>query len=101
MASKEYIERLQMVIRHLHKCEPTHLESIHVEDEWNSAIVFSAEVELFALSGHPKAKRCYSWSYGEPEEFITILELPPVKSALDAVQIGIAHQVNQAKKGKV
>ena len=50
------------------------------------------------MAGHPKAKRCYGWSYGEPEQFITILELPPVKSAQDAVKVGVAHQV---KKGKL
>ena len=42
----------------------------------------------------------YGWSCGEPEELITILELPPVDSLQVAVKVGIAHQVNQAKKGK-
>ena len=29
-------------------------------------------------------KRRYGWSYGEPEQFITVLELPPVDSAQSA-----------------
>lgn len=100
MASKEYIERLQMVIRHLHKAEPTHLQSVHVKESFGGKTVWDGNVEAFTLAGHPKAKRCYGWSYGEPEEFITILELPPVDSAQAAVKVGIAHQVNQAKKGR-
>ena len=58
------------------------------------------EVEVFDLTGHPKAKRCYGWSYGEPEEFITILELPPVDSAESAVKVGVAYQVKKARKEK-
>ena len=54
---------------------------------------------MFSLFGHPKAKFCYGWSNGEPEEFITVLELPPVDSPQAAVKAGLARQVNQAKKG--
>lgn len=49
--------------------------------------VWEADVEVFDLIGHPKAKRCYGWTYGEPEEFITILELPPVTDAKSAVKV--------------
>ncbi len=60
--------------------------------------VWKGDVEVFALTGHPKAKRCYGWSYGEPNQFITILERPPVDSARAAVKVGMAYQV---KKGKI
>ena len=55
---------------------------------------------MFSLFGHPKAKFCYGWSYGEPEEFITILELPPVDSLQAAVKVGVTYQVKQAMKGQ-
>jgi len=55
-------------------------------------------VEVFDLDGHPKAKRCYGWTYGEPEEFITILELPPVTDAKSAVKVGVACQIKKARK---
>lgn len=42
--------------------------------------------------------RSYGWSYGEPEQFITILELPPVDSPESAVKVGVAYQI---KKGKM
>jgi hypothetical protein len=41
-------------------------------------------IEVFDLFGHQKAKRCYGWSFGEPEELIMVLELPPVDSAQTA-----------------
>jgi hypothetical protein len=47
--------------------------------------------------GHPKAKRCYGWSYDEPEQFITILELPPVTDANSAVKVGVAYQIKKAR----
>jgi hypothetical protein len=52
----------------------------------------------YCFRRHPKAKRCYGWSYGEPEEFITILELPPVDSVAAAVKTGISFQIKKGKK---
>jgi hypothetical protein len=37
------------------------------------------------------------WTYGEPEEFITILELPPVTDAKSAVKVGVAYQIKRAE----
>jgi hypothetical protein len=98
VASKEYIERLQMVINQLHKCNATHKTSVYVTETCQGQTAWEGDVEVFALFGHPKAKFCYAWSYGDPEQFITILELPPVDSPQSAVKVGIARQI---KKGKL
>jgi hypothetical protein len=97
---RDYIERLKSVILHLHACQASWLESVPVHEVFRDKTVWKGDVEVFALTGHPKAKRCYGWSYGEPEQFITILELPPVDSAQAAVKVGVAYQVKQARKGK-
>jgi len=60
------------------------------------------DVEVFDLTGHPKAKRAYAWSHvhgknDEGERFVAVLEIPPVESALTAVRVQI---VKDAKKGK-
>lgn len=89
-----------MTVEHLHKCSARHLGSEHVTETFNGATLWSGEVESFEITGHPKAKRCYGWSQGEPEEFITILDTPPIKSAHDAVKMALAYQVKQARKGK-
>ena len=96
MATKEYIERLQMVIHQLHETGSRHLESVRVLEQFQGQTVWEGDVEVFQLVNHPKAKRCYGWSYGDPEQFITILELPPVDSPQSAVKVGVAYQV---KKG--
>lgn len=95
MANSEYIERLQMVIRHLHKCESAHLETVPVKETFRGETVWEGEVEVFSVSGHPRAVKCYAWSasQGKPDEkFTAVLELPPVKSALDAVRVSIVAQ---------
>jgi hypothetical protein len=95
---REYIERLKMVAEQLHNCSAEFLYSIPIKEEFEGQTVWEGDVEYFHISGHPKANYCYGWSYGEPEQFITILELPPVGSADDAVKVGVAYQI---RKGKV
>jgi hypothetical protein len=94
---QEYLNRLKLTIEHLHKCAAVHRETVLVHEWFRGETVWRAEVEVFDMSGHPKAKRCYGWTYGEPEEFITILELPPVDSAQSAVKVGVAYQIKKAR----
>jgi hypothetical protein len=96
----EYTERLQMVIEHLHGCRAAWVGSVPVQEVFRGKTVWKGDVEVYALAGHPKARRCYGWSYGEPEQFITILELPPVNSAQAAVKVGVAYQVKKARKSR-
>jgi hypothetical protein len=98
VASKQSIERLKMTVEHLHNCSAVHVASKHVKEVFRGETAWEGNVEAFDLTGHPRAKRCYGWSYGEPEQFITILELPPVDSPENAVKVGIAYQI---KKGKL
>lgn len=97
MANKEYVERLQLAVEHLHKCRAEHSATVPVHEVFHGKTVWKGDVEVFNLSGHPKAKRCYGWSYGDPEQFITILELPPVNSAQAAVKVGVAYQIRKGK----
>ena len=99
MANKEYVERLQMVIQHLHGADSTWLESKYVNESFQGKTVWEGKVEYFALRNHPKATHCYAWSNHDPqnEEMAAVLETPPVKNANDAVKVYI---VNQARKGK-
>jgi hypothetical protein len=87
-----------MVVEQLHKCKAHHVESVPITETFLGETVWQGKVEVFSLVGHPKAQRCYGWSYDEPEQFITILELPPVKSAHDAAKVGVAYQVKKARK---
>jgi hypothetical protein len=97
VANKEYIERLKQVIFHLHKSGANHVGSVPVEEVFQGKTLWKGDVEVFELTEHPKAKRCYGWTYGEPEEFITILELPPVTDAQSAVKVGVSYQIKKAR----
>lgn len=55
---------------------------------------------MFDLHKHPEAKRCYGWSniHGQKddkERFVTVLEIPPVDSALKAVQVQIVKDAKE------
>jgi hypothetical protein len=97
VASKENIERLKLVVEQLHNCSAVHSASKHVKEVFQGQTAWEGDVEAFDLRGHPKAKRAYGWSYGEPEQFITIRGLPPVNSPESAAKVGVAYQM---KKGK-
>ena len=74
MANKqEYIERLDGDSA-IAQCGAIQSETVPVHEVFRGKTVWQGDVEVFDLIGHPKAKRCYGWSHGEPEEFIAILE---------------------------
>ena len=105
MANKDYIERLKQVIFHLHKTDSKWIESVPVHDLFQGKTVWQGVVEVFELRDHPKAKRGYAWSYrGDggltDEQFVAVLEIPPVKSPETAVQVYVASEVRKAQKRK-
>jgi hypothetical protein len=67
-----------------------------VEEVFNGKTLWKGDVEMFALTGHPKAKYCCGWTHGDPEEFVTILELPPVTDAKSAVKVDVSHHIKKA-----
>ena len=98
MANPEYIESLRAVIGKLHGCDSKYVESVPVHEIFQGKTAWKGIVEVFDLTGHPKAKRCYGWSYDEPEQFITILELPPVTDAKSAVKVGVSYQIKKLRE---
>ena len=97
MNKQDYVSRLLLTIQHLHNCAAVHRQTVPVHEVFRGKTLWGGNVEVFDLTGHPKAKRCYGWTYGEPEEFITILELPPVDSPQSAVKAGIAYQIRERR----
>ena len=99
MANKQdYIARVQVALTQLHNCGAIWRESVSIHEIFQGKTLWQGEVEVFDLHNHPKAKRAYGWTFGQPEEFITILELPPVTDAASAVKVGVAYQIKKARK---
>ena len=89
------LNELQDAIRKLHGCESFHLESVPVTERFKEQTVWDGVVEVFALRGHPRAMKCYAWSHAQDKggnRFVAVLELPPVDSAMRAVQVAIAAE---------
>lgn len=97
MNKQDYIARLKLTIEHLHDYSATWRGSELIREDFKGKVLWQGVVEAFDLTGHPKAKLCYGWTHGEPEEFITILELPPVTDAQSAVKVGVSYQIKKAR----
>jgi hypothetical protein len=54
-------------------------------------------VESFAITRHPKARRCYAWSFLDNSEtrYVTVLEIPPVESSQTAVGVYLASEAQK------
>jgi hypothetical protein len=66
------------------------VESLPVHDVYGDQVIWQGFVEVFSLSGHPKARIAYAWIDQEGKDarrgkVETVLEIPPVDSALSAV----------------
>jgi hypothetical protein len=95
--TQSHLAQLKVAIQQLHNCGAVHLKTVPVPEVFQGQTVGQHEVEVFNLINHPTAKRCYGWTDGEPEDFITILELPPVTDAQSAVKVAVAYQIEKAK----
>jgi hypothetical protein len=84
---------LQAAIRQLHKCEAVHNKTVFVDEKFEGKTVWKGDVEVFELTGHPKAARCFAWFHGEKGKSvrtIALLERWPVDSPHTAVRFAIA-----------
>jgi len=97
---REYLDRLQVAIQQLHKCGAVYRESVPVHELFQGKTVWQGQVEVFDLTGHPKATRCFAWSHREgPEDqgerFVAVLAIPPVNSPRTAVQASILNDLQK------
>jgi hypothetical protein len=89
----EYIQNLSDAIAAMHSCRCSYFGSEKVIETFNGKEVWSGDVEIFQIDGHPKAKIAYGWAWkggGDEIQYIGILKAPPVDSPVDAVRAAIA-----------
>jgi hypothetical protein len=90
-----YLEELESIIVKIHGCEATPVETVPVTEIFRGKVVWTGDVVIFQLKGHPRAARCYAWGFPDnlgTLETTTILEIPPVLSAEMAVRVAIASR---------
>jgi hypothetical protein len=92
VASKQdYIAALWDATCRMHGCGAVHRKTVLVQELFQGKTVWKGEVEVFDLQGHPQARRAYAWARREEpndegEQIVAVLEIPPIDSALRAVQ---------------
>ena len=83
------ISALAEAIRNLHGCKATWVAAVPVKEIFQGKTVWEGIVQVFTISGHPTATRCYAWSYITDEQtgkrkFFAVLQQGPVDSPLNA-----------------
>jgi hypothetical protein len=102
-----YLKLLQRAIEEKHKCRAVHRESVHVLETIENRVMWTGEVEVFELTGHAEAEKCYAWSHrekgasssilnSENMRLITVLGKRPVDSPQMAVRAAIFYDVQPA-----
>jgi len=88
------IDQLRDVVVVMHKCKARRETSVPPVEMFGNKTVREGVVESLAITGHPKAKRCYAWSFLEGNEprYTTVLEIPPVESPQTAVRASIVAE---------
>jgi len=99
------IEKLRAIIRTIHDAEASHVLSVPVTETLNGQTVWDGVVEVFDLSGHPKANRIYAWSHdtddpANPKRYVTVLHIPPVISPQTAVKAAIVQEFRSLEPKK-
>lgn len=92
-------EELRKAVERMHGCSASWLEAALVQEKFKGKTVWNGIVQVFALTGHPSAARCYAWSSpvegNEKRRFFAVLHKPPVMSALDTVRAAILEEHRQ------
>lgn len=87
--------KFEHAIREMHGCASSFLESVPIDEYFQGKLVWHGVVYVFSLVGHPKAQRCYAWTYTDDkgkEVHTAVLGLPPVSSPRTAVQAAIVAE---------
>lgn len=77
----------------MHGCQAKHLQTSHVVESIAGQEVWSGQIEVFELTGHPKANKAFAWGYEDEKgeiQYIAVLNVPPITSPREAVQAAIA-----------
>ena len=60
LKNNDYLDRLQVAIQELHRCGAVYRQTVPVHEVFRGETVWQGQVEVFDLTAHPKAKRCYA-----------------------------------------
>jgi hypothetical protein len=98
------ISELKKAVEIQHGGIASFIESYPIVETFKGEVVWRGVVQVFELSGHPSASRCYAWSSpiegSEKRRFFAVLHQAPVASALEAVRAAIVQEHRQLGSDK-
>jgi hypothetical protein len=91
---------LKTAIKTVHGCNCKHVATAKVQEARHGKTVWTGDVEIFSLRGHPEAREAYAWNYRTDDgrvQSYAVLKLPPIESASDAVKAALATRTIQGR----
>lgn len=99
MTVKDYKAELQRSIVQMHGASAQWVETVPVKEVFQGRTAWEGDVEVFTLSGHPRASQCYAWGARRDDnkgwDVTAVLAIPPVVSPQTAVKVAIAAHAKQ------
>lgn len=91
----DYLAQAREAVEKSHNCEAIFVNTVPVKEMLGKEVAWEGQVEVFYITGHPHASRCFAWGYSNEKrggklDFVTVLEIPPVTSPQTAVKAAIA-----------
>jgi hypothetical protein len=98
----QQIRELKETVERLHGGIATHVETVPVTEVFQGTTVWRGDVEVFDLTGNPKATRAYAWMHSlddsQAKRHVAVLHVPPIDSPQAAVKAVIVYEYRQQKK---
>jgi hypothetical protein len=88
-------DQLKCAVEAQHGGTATLVNSVHLTEIFGNKTVWDGVVHVFALTGHPKAKRAYAWSSELDDgkrRFYAVLHMGPVTGPVEAVRAAIVAE---------
>ncbi len=89
-------ETLAIAVESMHNCKATYVKSIAVKESFEGKPVWEGSVHKFNIVGNPTAQVAYAWTSpivgSKKRRVFAVLEIAPIKSAVDAVRASIVQQ---------
>jgi hypothetical protein len=95
-------DQLKAAVESQHGGTATLVQSVPINETFQGEVVWQGTVHIFALAGHPKAKRAYAWSYERDDgkrRFFAVLHMGPIKGPVEAVRAAIVAE-RRAQDGR-
>jgi len=94
-----YRQELARVVEAAHGAA-LHVRTVRVEETFQGRPAWVGDVEVFALTTHPKAILCFAWGVRRDDDkgwdVTTVLGVPPVTTPELAVKAAIVAHARQA-----